>query len=68
MMEALGSSKMSVLIRAAWGNIPEDGIFHSRRRENLKFYIEGFGQGNMLWHNLEGSFKVFIILNTPHSE
>jgi hypothetical protein len=39
-MEALCSSKMSVLTRAAWGNNPEDGILHSHRRGNLKYYKE----------------------------
>jgi hypothetical protein len=36
MMETLNSSETSVLTRVTLRNIPEDGIFHSHRRENLK--------------------------------
>jgi hypothetical protein len=39
MIGALRSSKTSVLTRTTQRHIPEDGILHSHRRENLKCYI-----------------------------
>jgi hypothetical protein len=40
MMEALHYSETSVLTRATWRKIPEDGILHSHRREKIKSHIE----------------------------
>jgi hypothetical protein len=45
MMEALRSSGTSLLTRTTRRNIPEDGILHSNRRENLKSY--NFNCNNM---------------------
>jgi hypothetical protein len=37
-LQAIRSSETPVLTRPTWRNIPEDGILHSHRRENLKSY------------------------------
>jgi hypothetical protein len=37
-MEAIRSSEWSIHIRPTRRHIPEDGILHSHRRENLKYY------------------------------
>jgi hypothetical protein len=39
MMEATCSFETSVLIRTTRRHIPEDGILHSHRRENLRSHI-----------------------------
>jgi hypothetical protein len=39
MMEALSSSETLILTKVTRSNIPEGGILHSHRRENLKSYI-----------------------------
>jgi hypothetical protein len=40
MMEAISSHETLVLTTDIWRNIPEYGILHSQRRENLKSYKE----------------------------
>jgi hypothetical protein len=39
MMEAIRSSETSIIAKATRHFIPDDGILHSHRRENLKSYI-----------------------------
>jgi hypothetical protein len=39
MMEAIRSTEVSILTRATRRHVPEDGILHSDRHENLEFYI-----------------------------
>jgi hypothetical protein len=48
MGEELSSSETSVLTRATWRNIPEDTIFYSHRRENLKYCLSWFNENELI--------------------
>jgi hypothetical protein len=52
LLEAIRSSETSVLTEATQRHTPEDGILHSHRRENLKFYNEEcclLGKDDLAW-------------------
>jgi hypothetical protein len=63
MMEAIRSSEASVLTRAIRHNIPEDGVLHSPRRENLKSYRLQGVQSAEAAHNGDGSVLLNIAIN-----
>jgi hypothetical protein len=42
MIEAICCSETAVVTTAIWRHIPEDGILHSHRREDLKSYFRTF--------------------------
>jgi hypothetical protein len=48
---ALRSSETSALIGATWHNIPQYGILHSHRRENLKSYTYRVSAEDTHWSN-----------------
>jgi hypothetical protein len=49
MMEATCSSETSVYSKPTRRHIPEDGILHSHRRENLKSYEDKILQSSALF-------------------
>jgi hypothetical protein len=52
MMEAIPSSATSVLTGPTQCHVPEDGILHSYRRENLNSYIALSGWAMQQRHNV----------------
>jgi hypothetical protein len=58
-MEAIRSCETSVNTISTRRHIPEDGIFHSHRRENLKFYIYT-ACSNLLKHLAYKNVKIIL--------
>jgi hypothetical protein len=59
-LEAIRSFETPVHTRSKWRHIPEDGILHSHRRENLKSYVNG-----LLLRVLKKSAKKLRIFGVP---
>jgi hypothetical protein len=55
-MEVLSSSETPVLTRATRRNIPENGILHSHRSENLKSY-------KILVSSVHFVYELYILFN-----
>jgi hypothetical protein len=58
-MEAIRFSETSVHTRSTCRHNPEDGILHSHRRENLKYYM--FKIPSKIDMNMYGYFPAFKI-------
>jgi hypothetical protein len=66
-MEVIRSFETLVLIGAKERHIPEDGILHSRRRENLKCYtnlvrVAGMLNSMLLWKSNFNNSELFLCL------
>jgi hypothetical protein len=48
-VRVISSSEKSVLTRATWRHIPEDGILHSHRSENLIYHIAALPTALLNW-------------------
>jgi hypothetical protein len=60
-LEATRSPETTVSNTFTWHHIPEDGILHSHRRENLKFYLlvynaMQFIDSTLAWYLLHAGF------------
>jgi hypothetical protein len=67
MMEAICSSKTSVLTLTTRRHIPEDGIPHSRRRESLKSYIALTGWA-LQWRRNVSPVKYELSFHIPEED
>jgi hypothetical protein len=66
-VETIRSTETSVLTRATRRNIPEYGILHSHRRENLKSYISLTGWALQQRRNVS-SMRYGLVILTPEDD
>jgi hypothetical protein len=67
MMEALRSSETSVLTRATWRTVPQDGILHGHCRENLKSYNLGNTMNPVPFFRIANIHRVLLGHDTAES-